>query len=241
MSAEAEVIERVDGRCGELVLRRRAGHLEVILNGAFLISTANDASSRAMVAAAVPHLRGDALEVLIGGLGLGFALDEALLCPRVAFVTVAEFEPTVVRWFRAYGAGRAERALAGERAGRARIEVADAADVLGRGAVYDLVTLDTDNGPKWLVRAENAGLYSAAGVERVRRAVRPGGAAVFWSPDRYPRFEGRLRSVFARVHAEAASDVVDGRRHEYTMYVCKRGIERREVDWAQPDEEAEWR
>lgn len=215
------LVERTQGRSGELVLRRRRGHLEVILNGAFLISTENDASSRAMIAAALPHLAGDGLEVLIGGLGLGYALDEALAEPRVARVTVAEYEPTVVRWFREHGEERAERADADEHAGRARIECADVAEVLaGHAGGYDLVSLDTDNGPAWLVRDANAGLYDEGGVRLVAAALRPGGAAVFWSPDRYPAFEAVLEGAFGRVVPEAACDVVHGRRHEYTMYVC---------------------
>ena len=144
MSPAVEVLERAEGRSGELVPRRSGADLEVILNGAFLISTANDASSRAMVTAALPHLAGDALEVLIGGLGLGYALDEALASERVAHVTVAEYEPTIVRWFRAHGEGRAERAAAGERAGRVTIEVADVADVLTASPEgFHLVSLDT--------------------------------------------------------------------------------------------------
>jgi len=216
-----EVLERTQGHSGELVLRRSRGHLEVILNGAFLISTENDASSRAMVSAALPHLAGDALQVLIGGLGLGYALDEALAEPRVARVTVAELEPTVVRWFREHGEERAARAAAGERAGRARIERADVAQVLARDAgCYDLVSLDTDNGPAWLVRDANAGLYEDDGVRLVAAALHPGGAAVFWSPERYPAFEAVLAGVFSRVVPEPAFDVVQARRHEYTMYVC---------------------
>jgi len=42
---------------------------------------------------------------------LGYALDEALTWSPVAHVTVAEIEPTVVRWVREHG---------GERAGRGR-------------------------------------------------------------------------------------------------------------------------
>jgi spermidine synthase len=226
-----EVLERVEGRSGELVLRRSGADLEVILNGAFLISTTNDASSRAMVSAALPHLAGDALEVLIGGLGLGYALDEALASERVAQVTVAEYEPDIVRWFRACGEGRAERAAAGARAGRASIEVTDVAAVLAAHPEgFDLVSLDTDNGPGWLVREANAGLYSEAGVRLARRALRPGGAVVFWSPDRYAAFEQLLAAVFARVLPVAAFDVVQGRRLEYTMYVGLRDDARRGVD-----------
>jgi spermidine synthase len=175
-----------------------------------------------MVAAAGPRVEGEALEVLIGGLGLGYALDEALSWTRVTCVTVAEYEPTVVRWFRVYGAERAARAAAAEACGRAVIELADVADVLrARPLAFDLVSLDTDNGPEWLVRDENAGLYAAAGARLVRSALRPGGGAVFWSPDRDPAFEAELRSAFAGVEVAGAVDVVDGRRHDYAMYVCR--------------------
>jgi spermidine synthase len=231
VSPVVEVLERSEGRGGELVLRRSGSDLEVIMNGTFLISTANDASSRALVTAAGPHLMGRALEVLIGGLGLGYALDEALADDNVAHVTVAELEPTIVRWFRAYGEGRAERAAAGERAGRASIEIVDVADVLAaRPEAFDLVSLDTDNGPAWLVREANAGLYSEAGMRLVRRALRPGGAVVFWSPDRYAAFEASLAAVFARVERVSAGDVVQGHRHEYTMYVGLQGDGRGGVD-----------
>jgi hypothetical protein len=271
----SEVIERVAGRSGELVLRRRAGHLEVILNGAFLISTENEASSRAMITAGLeavalplPDPGSQAAsdlgagpgpgaspaesrrhEVLIGGLGLGYALDEALRSPRVGLVTVVEYEPTVVRWFEEHGAERAARAAAaraavprasgpGARAesgqslvrsetapvgARAAIVVGDVADVLrARPGTFDLVCLDTDNGPGWLVREANAGLYDEPGVRLAHRALRRGGAAVFWSTQRYPEFEARLRAVFGGVTAADAHDVVAGRRHEYVMYVGRR-------------------
>ena len=188
------------------------------------MSAANAASSRALVGAAWQYAGGGALDVLIGGLGIGDALDEALACERVASVTVAELEPVVVRWFREHGGGPARRAEAAERAGRARIVTADVADLLARSEEsWDVVALDTDNGPEWLVRGENARLYASSGLCRVRAALRPGGVAVFWSPERYPAFEGDLRDVFDEVAAVAAVDVIDGRPLEYTMYVARRG------------------
>ena len=206
------------GHSGELVLRRGPAGLEIVANGVFLVSSANAASSRALVSAAWPYVGGDRLRVLIGGLGIGDALDEALACPRVAQVTVAELEPEIVRWFREHGGEWARRTAAAERGGRARIEVADVADLLEGGAGrWDVVALDTDNGPDWLVREANAGIYSAAGLRRAGAAVRPGGAVVYWSPERAPEFEGLLRGVFHRVELVAAHDQVGAYRHEYTM------------------------
>jgi spermidine synthase len=219
-------IERVDGVSGELVLRRGAAGLEIVANGVFLVSAANAVSSRAVVAAAWPHVPERELEALIAGLGIGDALAEALDCERVRHVTVAELEPVVVRWFRAHGGAAARRAAAAERAGRVRIEVADVADVLAdTSRRWDVVALDTDNGPEWLVRGENARLYDPSGLRRVRAALRPGGVAVVWSPEPYPAFAAALAAVFDSVHATTAVDVVDGRRLEYTMYagVCGDG------------------
>ena len=217
-------IERAEGVSGELVLRRGAAGLEIIANGVFLVSAANAASSRALVGAAWRHVTGTRLHVLIGGLGIGDALDETLACVRVAAVTVAELEPVIVRWFHQHGGEAARRAEAAERDGRLRVVVADVAELLGASSgAWDLVALDTDNGPEWLVRGENAGLYSPAGLRVVRAALRPGGVAVFWSPERAPLFEGHLGVAFDEVLLETAVDVVDGRPHEYTMYVVRGG------------------
>jgi spermidine synthase len=224
----SEEIERADGVSGELVLRRGPAGLEIVAGGVFLVSAANAASSRALVAAAWPSAQGGALDVLIGGLGIGDALDEALACRRVASVTVAELEPMVVRWFRRHGGGPARRAGAAERAGRAHIVVADVTDLLAESeAVWDVIALDTDNGPEWLVRGENARLYATSGLCRVWAALRPGGVTVFWSPEQYPAFEGDLRNVFDEVTTVAAVDVIDGRPLEYTMYVARRAVDGR--------------
>ena len=88
-------------------------------------------------------------------------------------------------------------------------------------AAFDLIALDTDNGPSWLVRAENADLYAVAGLETVRRALRPGGVAVLWSPEPFVWFERRLLGVFASVTTSEAHDQVQDRRLAYTMYVCR--------------------
>ena len=218
MDEAAVVVELGRGRSGELVLLRRGAELQMVCNGAFVIASCNERSSRALVTAARPFLPSRPLDVLIGGLGMGYALDEALDLPELRSVTVAEYEPLVVAWFAAHMRERASRA---ERDARSRIVVADVHDLLPGDPRYDLIALDTDNGPQWLIRADNARLYEAGGLRQVAGAVRPEGVVVFWSPERYPQFEDALGDSFGRVDASPASDVVDGRTVDYTMYVCR--------------------
>jgi spermidine synthase len=214
--ADVQTLERAAGVSGELVLRRHGRHLEIVSNGVFLISTENEASSRALVKAARPLLPPRPLDVLIGGLGFGHALDEALGLPGLRSLTVAELEPTVLEWYRRYGGAVAARAVGDP---RVRLLVADVGVVLAAAsAAYDLVALDTDNGPDWLVREANAGLYDEAGLLRTRAALRAGGVAAFWLTGHNLAFRAALEKNLAEVTAAEAVDVVGGRHHTYVMY-----------------------
>jgi len=212
------VVERGDGRSGELALLRRGDELQIVCNGAFVIASSNERSSRALIAAARPYLPDRPLDVLIGGLGMGYALDEALDLPALRGVTLAEYEPLIVEWFTTHMRERAARV---ERDARSRIVVADVRDLLAGGARYDLIALDTDNGPRWLIRAGNADLYEADGLRQTASVVRPDGVVVFWSPERYAAFESALEGAFGAVSAAPARDVVEGRPIDYVMYVCR--------------------
>jgi len=212
------VVERGDGRSGELALLRRGDELQIVCNGAFVIASSNERSSRALIAAARPYLPDRPLDVLIGGLGMGYALDEALDLPALRGVTLAEYEPLIVEWFTTHMRERAARV---ERDARTRIVVVDVRDLLAGGARYDLIALDTDNGPRWLIRAGNAGLYEADGLRQTASVVRPDGVVVFWSPERYAAFESALEGAFGAVSAAPARDVVEGRPIDYVMYVCR--------------------
>src|SRR4051794_8835433 len=89
------VIDRRDTARGDLVLRRAGPHFEVIANGTFLMDTRDGRSERALVTAAVAGMARP--RVLLGGLGVGFSLDQALLHDP-AEVVVVEIEPAVLEW-----------------------------------------------------------------------------------------------------------------------------------------------
>jgi spermidine synthase len=186
------IVDRRQGVNGELVLRRAGPDHEVVANGTFLMDTRDGRSERALVREAVAGLR--AARVLLGGLGVGFSLDEALRAPEVAQVVVVELEPAVVEWgrthLRPYGGG----GLDDPRVHLLVTDLGEAAETLAPG--FDTVCLDVDNGPGWLVHERNRGLYDGAGLARLRRLLRPGGRLAVWAAAADAGFEARLRACF---------------------------------------------
>jgi spermidine synthase len=187
------VLERVEGRLGELVLRSDRGDFEVISNGVFLMDTRGGASERLLVRAALDRLDGPA-RLLLGGLGVGFSLAEALATGQVERVTVVEIEPAVVEWNRTHLAARTGDPLSDR---RVEVVVADLVEWLGAsGERFGAICLDVDNGPGWTVAERNLALYGDAGLALLRERLLPGGALGVWSAGATPEFEARLRNAF---------------------------------------------
>jgi spermidine synthase len=154
-----------------------------------------------------------AARVLIGGLGMGFTLAAALKAVGpAAEVTVAELIPEVVEW---------NRGPLGERSGRplddprTRVYVGDVAKLLRRSpARFDAIALDVDNGPEGLTRDSNDWLYSMAGIESARKALRPGGILAYWSAGPDGAFSDTLRCCGLRVEeAKVYAHGTRGARH----------------------------
>ncbi|WP_245644691.1 spermine/spermidine synthase domain-containing protein [Nocardioides jensenii] len=172
-----EIVEiaRVETERGEVVLRERreentAPVTELRVNGVFVMDTLETSSERALATAALALV--DAPDdVLVGGLGLGFTVAEVLADQRVTTCTVVELEQALVDWMRdgtiAHGPGLLADA-------RLEVMVADVAAALAEAgeASYDLVLLDVDNGPGYLVHEQNAALYLPPFLEAAKRATR---------------------------------------------------------------------
>lgn len=198
---EREIIERVTTERGELQLQRRGDTYEVISNGCFLMATYNGGSERAMVDLAADWVKPRLpRRVLIGGLGVGYTLQAALSNPGVQQVTVVEIEQTVVDWNRRYLSEYNGGALDDP---RVELVIADMAELLATPPKepYDLILIDTDNGPDWVVFESNQTLWSARGLDWVDRWRAPGGVLAFWSAQAAPDFESLLRRRYSEVRA----------------------------------------
>ncbi|WP_062206684.1 hypothetical protein [Streptomyces sp. NBRC 109706] len=192
------VLDRRTGPFGEVVLRRHGELLQIIANGCFLMDTSDGRSERLLVRAASGSLTTPAPRLLIGGLGVGFSLNEAVAEPRWGRITVLEREPAIIDWHRSGPLSD----VSGDALTDPRVELVEN-DLLahlletgaGARARYDALCLDVDNGPDWTVTEDNEGLYSPAGLAACRAALAPGGTLVVWSAQPSETFPDILRDA----------------------------------------------
>lgn len=222
-----EILAYEDTPLGLLCLRRRKllsapGTVvtEVTLDHAFLMSSYNTASERALSTIALELHSGTDLRVLVGGLGLGYTAHKALASPRVARVAVVEFLPQVIDWLQGDLVP-----LSTELKDEPRFEVTQG-DIYARLAVtpteqFDLILIDVDHAPDDPLSSANTPFYTREGLARARRHLAPGGVLGVWSYAESSPFTRALREVFPEVSVEPISffnDLVDEQTTDWLFF-----------------------
>jgi spermidine synthase len=215
-------IARAESPRGEIVLRERRDEstptvLELRVNGVFVMDTLETTTERALAQAALA-LVDRPKRVLVGGLGLGFTMHEVLADARVEACTVVEIEQSVVDWMRDGTVAHGPKMLADE---RVSVVVADVAVALAEAgeAAYDLVLLDVDNGPGYLVHDANEALYQQPFLEAARRAT--AGVLAIWSAAEAPQLQAAMEAVFGNAVAEPYDVRLGDRDEQYWLYVSR--------------------
>ncbi|WP_007027362.1 polyamine aminopropyltransferase [Saccharomonospora iraqiensis] len=220
---------------GELVLRRRwdpavrAEVYEIKLDDEFLMSSLFTVSETRLGQLAVAEAPEGALDVAVGGLGLGHTALAVLDEPRVHSVTVVDALGEVIDWHR--------RGLlpAGQRLGtdpRCRLVHADFFEVMRTGAPldpdapgrrYHALVVDIDHSPRHLLDPANADFYEPDGLRGVGRRLTPDGVFALWSNDPPDEeFTDRLGKHFVRARAEIVRfpNPLQNREASSTLYLA---------------------
>jgi spermidine synthase len=228
--ADPAVLARSTSNRGEVVLRRRGlGDDEVdelIVNGAFAMDSAETSSERqlARLAAELSPAGG---RMLIGGLGLGYTAYEALGL-ELGGIDVVELEGAIVDWARA-GVTSILGRLAVEP--RVHLAVGNVAEVLGRAGArrWNAIALDVDNGPDFLIHAENASLYHPDLLRLAYERLAPGGRLAIWCQGPSPELMQRLRTIGDTAREHLFSVQRGQRRFSYAICTLDRPLACRPV------------
>jgi spermidine synthase len=222
-----EILAYESSPLGLLCLRRREllsqpGTIvtEVTLNHEFLMSSLYTDSERALARTALRMHTGDDLQVLVGGLGLGYTAREALLSDRVARVEVVELLPPVIDWL-----ARGLVPLSSELHDERRLVVIQG-DVYRRLAgppddLFDVILIDVDHSPDERLGEESVSFYTAQGLLAARRHLAANGVLAVWSYAENSPFVDALRAVFEQVRIEPVTydnRLIDQQRTDWLFF-----------------------
>ena len=224
MTTDIAEIARAETERGELVLRRRtsdtaADVLELRVNGVFVMDTLETTSEIELAAQAL-DLVDEPTTVLIGGLGLGFTLQRVLADARVERAVVVEIEEPLIEWMRDGTVPHGPGILADARAAVVNADIAMA--IAEARSTYDLVLLDVDNGPGYLVHEGNEQVYESEFLGRCRDLLSPGGVLVVWSANAAPDLLSAMRDVFGEAEEQAHDVLLQDRPEQYFLYLARR-------------------
>lgn len=236
MSRAYEEIARAGTPLGEIVLRRRIEPVtgrdifEVMLAGDGLMSSLFTHGEEQLAVLGLAATTGPTLDVVVGGLGLGFTARTVLQDSRVTSLHVIDTLDVVIDWHR-----RHLVPLGADLTGDPRCTLVHGdffahamhdPPMLGDPApdLVDAILVDIDHSPRHLLDPAHALLYTPSGLRRLGRHLRPQGVFALWSNDAPDdEFVADLRSCFAEVDVHVVSfwnDLVDDRTHS-TIYVAR--------------------
>lgn len=192
--ATFEEIDRRPTPMGEISLRRRVEPTlkldvyEVQLGGEFLMSSLFTVAEIALAELALGELNGAALDVVVGGLGLGYTARAVLEDVRVRSLDVVEALGEVIGWHQQHLLPSTEPLTVDPRCALIR---GDFFDLVATGAAFGArsrqrchaILVDIDHSPERLLQPSHSAFYTREGLRRLAGRLHPGGVFALWSDD----------------------------------------------------------
>jgi len=196
---------------GPISLRRRLDPtlgvdvFEVKLGDEFLMSSSFTVAEIALTTIGLAATDAQQLTVMNGGLGLGYTARAALDDPRVTSLTVVEALGAVVGWHEAGLLPVSAELIADA---RTRLVTDDFFALMRREPIetVDVLLLDIDHSPRYLLNDSHRDFYSVEGLTRMKRHLNPGGVFALWSDDAP---EAEFEKLLARVFDSVQGHVVE--------------------------------
>ncbi|MFW6387831.1 MAG: spermidine synthase [bacterium] len=173
-----------------------------------------------------PDTGSGGLDIVVGGLGLGYTAEAVLQFAEVGSLLVVELFEAVIDWHR-QGIVPVGRTVSADSRCRlvqedffACARSSEGFDPDSPGRTFDAVLVDIDHTPDTLLDPGNATLYTPSGLLGVSGHLRPGGVFGVWSDDPpHEPFRRRLADAFGSAAAcPVTFDVFDQKR-TYTQCV----------------------
>ena len=169
---------------------------EILLGDEFLMSSLFTVVEEALadlgLAAAVESTRASKLDVVVGGLGLGYTARAALKNPAVESLIVVDYLESVIEWHQQGLVPLGPELTADPRCRFVHGDFFKLALGTEGGKQFDpekperrfhAVLLDIDHSPSKLLHETHGDFYQADGLRQLTSCIHPGGIFALWSDD----------------------------------------------------------
>lgn len=244
MSLDYEELDFRQTPLGDLMLRRRRMLLfgdrdiyEVKLGEYFLMSSLFHEAESQLSKLGLGVLEKEKLDVVVGGLGLGYTAVSALEDKRVTSLVVVEYLEGVIEWHQ-NGLVPLGKTLTGD--SRCRLvhadffalsrDVAKSFDPEYPANKHDAILLDIDHTPTNVLHQTNKRFYTEEGLGELAQHLKPGGVFALWAngaPEE--SFTNHLGKVFAYAesHTIEFDNPITGGSSKGAVYVARMNGEHR--------------
>lgn len=238
MLIEFEELDYQKTPLGAISLRRRAdprlgGKIlyEVKLNDEFLMSSLFTSAEIQLAKLGLAMLEGTSLDIVVGGLGLGYTAVAVLEDPSVRSLTVVEVMEPVIDWHRRGLVPLGKKLVSDLRCTLVHadfFEIASSSSGFDRAAPNRLVhavLLDIDHSPSHWLNPENSAFYTATGLRNLADKLHPGGIFGLWSNDPPDaKFTRLLDTVFqsSESHIVTFPNPYSGGESSNTVYLARK-------------------
>jgi spermidine synthase len=223
---------------GLLTLRRRKeitlgiDIYEIKLDEDFPMSSLFTVAEVALANLGLAELSEPEVDVVVGGLGLGYTARTVLEHPEVRELLVVDTMREVIEWHQQGLLPLGEQLTSDPRcrfvhgdffamsASRSR-----GFDPENRGRRYHAILLDVDHSPRDVLHSSHSPFYESDGLRRLTSHLLPGGVFALWSndpPDE--QFRVALSEVFAyyETHVVTFSNPIQNKEEANTVYVARK-------------------
>jgi len=225
---------------GDISLRRRAeprldGKIlyEVKLGEEFLMSSLFTEAEVQLARLGLAELDGSELDVVVGGLGLGYTAVAALEDPSVRSLKVIEVMAPVIDWHRRGLVPLGSQLTSDPRCSLVHADFFNLATSPNTGfdgsettRLVHAVLLDIDHSPSHWLSPGNSAFYSQQGLKKLAEKLHPGGILGLWSNDpAEDEFIRLLDSVFesSQFHIVTFPNPYTGGESSNTVYLARNG------------------
>jgi spermidine synthase len=197
MAFDFEELDYQETALGEISLRRRSEPMlggriiyEMKLGEEFLMSSLFTDAEVELARLALAALEDPGLDIVVGGLGLGYTAVAALQDPSVRSLMVIEVMEPVIDWHRRGLVPLGKDLASDPRCTFVHADFFDLAASSGGGfdradsvRLAHAVLLDIDHSPSHWLKPENSAFYTVSGLRNLADKLHPGGIFGLWSND----------------------------------------------------------